>query len=50
MVQIIDINGKKVAEYNFNGTTQVDAPMDRLVPGTYLLRINNTVSKIVQKQ
>lgn len=48
-VQVIDVNGKKVGNYSFDDTKSVRIPMEHLVPGTYLFRVNDTTSRVVTK-
>jgi hypothetical protein len=49
IVQVIDVNGKKVGDYSFNGTMEANISLEKLPPGVYLLRVNNTTTKVVTK-
>jgi hypothetical protein len=49
-VQVIDVNGKKVAEYNYDNAKEASVSLGKLPAGTYLLRVNNNTSKIVTKK
>ncbi len=49
-IQVLDFAGKKVAESDYTeGTRKVTLSMTKLPAGNYMLRINNTVSKVVTK-
>jgi hypothetical protein len=48
-VQVFDVNGKQVGNYSFENTKSASISLSGLVPGTYLLRVNSTTSKIVTK-
>jgi len=48
-VQVFDVNGKKVGDYMYENARKVNVSLSKLVPGAYLLRINDTVSKVVTK-
>lgn len=48
-IQVIDVNGKKVASYNYDGTQNANISLEKLPPGNYLLRINNQTSKVISK-
>ncbi len=49
MVQVIDVNGKKVGDYSFNRTMEANISLENLPPGVYLLKVNNTTTKVVTK-
>lgn len=48
-ITVIDVNGQKVGNYTYDHAKSVTVSLDKLVPGTYLLRINNEISKTVIK-
>ena len=48
-VQVIDVNGKKVASYSYKNVRNANVSLEKLPPGNYLLRINNSISKVVSK-
>ncbi len=48
-IQVIDVNGKKLGEYNYNNSSSVNISLNNFPPGTYLLRVNNSTSKVVTK-
>jgi|GEM_PF-1430612 len=49
-VAVIDVNGKQVANYSYNHRHDVTISLGNLAPGTYLLRVNGSDSKVVVKQ
>ena len=48
-IQVIDVNGRKVASYTYSHTKTANVSLEKLPPGNYLLRINNSTSKVVSK-
>ena len=48
-IQIMDINGKELMSKNFDHTRTAEISLAQLVPGSYLIKINNTETKIVTK-
>jgi hypothetical protein len=48
-VKIIDITGKEVATYNYNGDSKIYLSMKELANGTYLIRVNDRTPKLVNK-
>ena len=49
-IQVINVNGQKVGDYTYSQTTSAVITLDKLPAGTYLFRINDTISKIVTKK
>lgn len=48
-VQVIDITGQKIAEYNYQNNASVNVSLQNLAPGSYVVKVNNTTSQIVTK-
>jgi hypothetical protein len=48
-IQVMDINGKELFSKDFDHTRAAEVSLAKLVPGSYLIKINNTVTKIVTK-
>jgi hypothetical protein len=48
-IQVIDVNGKKVGNYSYMHTKTTTISLKQLPPGTYMLRVNNKISKVVTK-
>ena len=48
-IQVIDVNGKKVGDYSYEHTKTMEISLEKLPPGEYLFRVNNTTSKVVSK-
>jgi hypothetical protein len=49
-LQVIDVNGKKVGNYTFDNAQSVNVSLGNLPPGTYMLRVNDTISKVVTRK
>ena len=49
-IAVVNVNGQKVGEYNFTDAGVANISLAKLPPGTYLLRINNSISKVVTKK
>lgn len=48
-IDVIDVNGKKVGEYTFNNVKTANIPLQKLVPGAYMLKVNSNTTKVVIK-
>lgn len=49
-ITLVNVNGQKVGEYNYNNTGVANISMSKLPAGCYLVRINNSISKVVTKK
>jgi hypothetical protein len=47
---VIDVNGNKVANYTYDSAESVNISLGSLPPGTYMLRINDAISKVVTRK
>lgn len=48
-IQVVDMGGKNVAEYAYEKVKEASISLGNLPPGSYLVKINNSVSKTVTK-
>lgn len=49
-IEVLDINGRKVSSHTYEHTRQTSISLDKLPPGTYLVRVNGTTTKVLMKE
>ena len=48
-IQIINLLGQKLEEFNFENANEATIKLDKVPNGNFLIRINNNVSKVINK-
>jgi hypothetical protein len=48
-LQIVDVNGKIVADYSYTNSKKETVSLSKLTPGVYMIKVNGSVTKIVSK-
>jgi hypothetical protein len=48
-IQVIDVNGRKVGDYSYSNKRTMSISLEKLPPGAYLFRVNDTTTKVVTK-